>query len=74
MEPVGALFVCTRGWERVLGRSDLDVVALLELDAPAPVERELNSTQIYNSIVSGSSFGRKEGNGYIGSSEADPRL
>ena len=39
VEPVGALLVCTHGRERVLGRGDLDVVALLELDAPAPVER-----------------------------------
>ena len=39
VEPVGALLVCTHGRGRVLGRGDLDVVALLELDAPAPVER-----------------------------------
>ena len=39
VEPVDALLVCTHSRQRVLGRGDLDVVALLELDAPAPVER-----------------------------------
>ena len=39
MEPVGALLVRAHSRERVLGCGDLDVVALLELDAPAPVER-----------------------------------
>ena len=39
VEPVGALLVCTNGRERVLGRGDLDMVPLLELDASAPVER-----------------------------------
>ena len=66
VEPVGAPLVCTHGRKRVLGRSDLDAVALLDFDAPAPsneahgVKLELNGTQIRNSIVSSSSIGRHD--------------
>ena len=39
VEPVRVLLVCAHRRERVFGRGHLDVVALFQFDAPAPVER-----------------------------------